>query len=290
MRLLIKYFKTKEYAEMFKSGKLYMNSLSYFWDNGFESQKDVLEGICETIKKDEMGFSTQMKQLINGDTMFRLEAYKYCNLYCFYRIDIMDKLIWNPNTSSIFPDTRFICFPDESMKKFGNYVAIIKDEKQFFDRLLNALDSNWICVAGDVSYSERSGITKPIRNEIIWASQKSFPAKHRLRSNTLKPNSKDCFDKTKQYENQKEWRICLFRNIKDEKPYTLDLGDLSDIVEIIESKEISYYLINKYAPCINGNVPPQFSKFIGNVTRNQFKEKLYEFDEGMGKLITVMGA
>ena len=37
---------------MFASGKLYMNSLSYFWENGFEDQKDMFEGISDTIKKD----------------------------------------------------------------------------------------------------------------------------------------------------------------------------------------------------------------------------------------------
>lgn len=53
MHQLIKFFGKRNYAEQFLQGELYMNSLSYFWDNGFEEQKDLFEGVSETFDKKE---------------------------------------------------------------------------------------------------------------------------------------------------------------------------------------------------------------------------------------------
>lgn len=290
MRQLIKYFSTKEYAEMFVSGKLYMNSLSFFWDNGFEEQRDVFEGISDTINAKKIGIPVNMQQLINGDIMFRLEAYRYCNLYCFYRVDISDTLQWNASTPAIFPDTRAISLPNDLMESFGKYVGVVKDEKQLVQRVLGSIEADWLCVTGDVRYRERSGIKKPIEHGINMVTKDLYPASHWLRKGANRTSSKDCFDKTDYYQEQKEWRICLFRNMKEDKPYILDVGDLSDIVDIVESNRIKEYLADKYAPCLNIDVPPQIEEFKGNVTRKEFKEKLYDYDNGMGRLMLVMGA
>lgn len=69
----------------------------------------------------------------------------------------------------------------------------------------------------------------------------------------------------------------------------MDVGDLSDIVEIIESKKIRKYLLDKYVPCLDVDVPPQYGVFDGNVIRKEFKKKLYEYDGGQGKLMFVIG-
>ena len=290
MRQLIKYFATKDYAEMFREGKLYMNSLSFFWEKGFEEQRDIFEGISDTIDKSKIGFPMDMEQVVSGDIMFRLEAYRYCNLYCFYRVDILDELLWNNSTASVFPDTRAVRLPDKTMESFGEYVGIIKDEKKFLQRVLDALEPEWICVTGDVRYRERKGVIKPISHGIDMATTELYPASHWLRDGANRTSSKDCFDKTKYYEEQKEWRICLFRNKKDDQPYILNVGDLSDIVELVETSKVREYLTDKYAPCLDVDVPPQYSEFIGNVKRREFKERLYEYDGGKGKLMFVIGA
>lgn len=289
MRQLIKYFKTEKYAKMFVSGKLYMNSLSYFWENGFEDQKDMFEGISDTIKKDGIGLPIVWEQIVSGDLMFRLEAYRYCNLYCFYRVDISDETVWNPNTRAVFPDTRFINLPDKSMEQFGEYVGIIRNEKEFIRRLLNALPTDWICVTGDVRYRKRPGVTKTPRHTVEFSTKELYPASHWLRNGANRTRSKDCFDKTIFYEQQKEWRICLFRNLKEDKPYILDVGDLSDIVEIVRANAIGKRLSKIYEPCLPRNVEPQIGVFTGNVTRQEFKNKLYNFDDGMGRLFMVVG-
>lgn len=290
MRQLIKYFSTKKYAEMFKDGKLYMNSLSFFWENGFEEQRDLYEGISDTLDKSKISFPIDVSQIISGDVMFRLEAYRYCNLYCFYRVDISDELFWNAGTTSVFPDTRAIRLPDKSMESFGEYVGIVKNERKFVQRVLAAIDKDWFCVTGDVRYKERKGVLKSISHGMDMASRDLYSASRWLRGGTNRTSAKDCFDKTKDYEEQKEWRICLFRNRKEDTPYILDVGDLSDIVDIIASKEVRKYLIDKYSPCLDAEVLPQYSVFDGNVTRKELKEKLYEYDGGLGRLMFVIGA
>ena len=43
MHLLTRFFSQKNFLDAFISGKLYMNTLNYFWNNGFEEQKDIFE-------------------------------------------------------------------------------------------------------------------------------------------------------------------------------------------------------------------------------------------------------
>ena len=42
MRNLIRFTSKEEYANQFLSGKIYMNTLSFYWSNGFEDQKDFM--------------------------------------------------------------------------------------------------------------------------------------------------------------------------------------------------------------------------------------------------------
>ena len=40
-------FTSGSHAEEFMAGRLYMNSLGFFWNNGFEGQRDMLEGVAQ---------------------------------------------------------------------------------------------------------------------------------------------------------------------------------------------------------------------------------------------------
>lgn len=88
----------------------------------------------------------------------------------------------------------------------------------------------------------------------------------------------DCFFKFKEYEWEKEWRICFFRNTKDTNAYELDVGDLSDIVDIIESSQVNNYLMKKYYPCVGADVLPQYGESVGNMSRIQLRKKMCEYE------------
>lgn len=287
MHQLIKYFGNRDYAEQFLRGELYMNSLAYFWNNGHEDQRDMFEGVSDTFDKKSLGFPVHMRQLIDGDVMFRLDAYRYCNLYCFYRVDIEEGGANSPfGFSGILP-VKGIRLPGKHMEKFGNTVAIIKNEEEFMRRVLNALEKDWLCVAGDVRYRTIEGSPSGMGGYSLWQSDKAYPASDLMRGNG-KTSSKDCFIKTKSYESQKEWRICVFRNVKTDEPYKLKVGDLSDIAELVPASQVNQKLLEMYRPCIPTEVKPQFSGFKGNIRRSEFKEKIYQYDGGMGHFVVTM--
>lgn len=287
MHQLIKFFGKKDYAEQFLKGELYMNSLAYFWDNGFEDQKDLFEGVSETFDKKSIGLSIQWQQIIDGDIMFRLDAYRYCNLCCFFRVDIDENGIGNPfGVPSLVP-VKAIRLPGNEMTEFGDTVAIIKDETEFMNRVMKAIDKDWLCLAGDVRYSKIEGSPTGLGGGSYWQSEKLYPAP-RLQRGNGRTSTKDCFIKTSYYANQREWRICLFRNVKDDNAYKLKIGDLHDIVELVPASQIQKRLMEMYMPCLPADVAPQFSGFKGNIRRNEFKEKMYQFDDAMGHLVLTM--
>jgi len=286
MHQLIKYFSTRDYAEQFICGELYMNSLSYFWDNGFEDQRDLFEGVSETFDKKSIGFPIHMQQIVDGDVMFRLDAYRYCNLYCFYRVDIDEQGITDPTGYKCLMPIKAIRLPGNEMSEFGNTVAIIKNETEFMNRVIKALEKDWMCIAGDVRYHQIEGSKSGKGGKTYWKAKELMPAPKFRRGKVT--STKDCFDKTLFYANQREWRICLFRNVKDDNAYRLKVGDLSDIVELVPVSQIQKRLLEMYKPCLPADVEPQFSGFKGNIRRKDFKEKMYQFDDAMGYIMMTM--
>lgn len=86
---LIRFFEEKEYAEEFLEGNLYMNSLGHFWNLEPAPQKDVAEGVIETISlndyKERYGSTIPDffgEEHILFPIMNRIESFKYCHLLC----------------------------------------------------------------------------------------------------------------------------------------------------------------------------------------------------------------
>ena len=82
--------------------------------------------------------------------------------------------------------------------------------------------------AGDVNYYKD---IKPGVHGMFFNSEASFdfskmpvPIGQKL----------DSFDKTYKYKNQNEWRISLYRGVKEEKAYDLVIGDLHDIAVLTD--------------------------------------------------------
>ena len=104
-----------EYVDSILKGELYLSSLSTFWDfmkgkitsediatgkvtkediqraEAYDklNQQDFSEGIANQVPKnilDEL-IDTPFSQYACHDVRFRIEAYGYCNLLCFFRVD-----------------------------------------------------------------------------------------------------------------------------------------------------------------------------------------------------------
>ena len=211
-------FTRSEYADSYLKGNLYLPSLWRFWDftKGKLRQEDVIAGkvtekeIQDALKMDnnrKMDFSEGiaaqvprdkvpvLKEFFGNhiihDVRFRLSAYKYCNLLCFFRIDAasvacgyMDEdnastLLKSRGKNVSADDIRamtpyrakklvetvsdykhyelnrvnLVQLPEESMDKFGDIVVIIKDEVEFKKRVLSAVEKQGgHCVMGDIRY------------------------------------------------------------------------------------------------------------------------------------------
>lgn len=229
--ILIK-FTSREYIDDFVNGNLFMSSLSKFWDrnNNFEEQKDIFEGVCAvTDIKRNSALPVKWRQLFASDERFRIQAYQYCNLLCFYRVDRDDQ-------NGIVQ-----CIPP-MMEKFGDAVIIIRNKEEFLRRVNNAVErERGICCMGDVRYHELTGVKRNIQGVFV-----SVPGEHSDGAISIESIGRwgkikahyGCLDKFNEYSNQREWRICYLPEKYDTADVRLDVGDLSDIVEV--------YTINEY--------------------------------------------
>ena len=211
-------FTNSQYIDSYLSGKLYFPSLRKFWNftEGKLRQEDIIVGkiteqeIQDTIRMDKnrkMDFSEGiaaqvprdqvpcLKELFGDhiihDVRFRLSAYKYCNLMCFFRVDAASvhlgyvdednasMLLKSKGKNVSAEDIRamkpwrakklvetvsnykhyelnhvnLVQLPAESMNNFGDAVVIIKDEAKFKKRVLSAVETQGgHCVMGDIRY------------------------------------------------------------------------------------------------------------------------------------------
>lgn len=173
-------FTDSKYADSYRSGNLSFSSLYSFWDlrrnkipyekapfaskeellkAANDKQQDFSEGISLEIPSSILAESKDFYPHICNDTIrARIDAYGYCKLLCFYRVDITGSVIQN--------------LPSE-MFNFGNTVIVVKDEKEFEKSVINAIAKRGEdCVLGDVSYHDVW--TKPREHSVTLISEEPF--------------------------------------------------------------------------------------------------------------------
>ena len=222
MHILTRFFSQKKFLDAFISGKLYMNTLNYFWNNGFEEQKDIFEGVvCTVPVKDFNGFPMDFQAAQASDYHFRAEGYKFCNVLCFYKINFL------------LEDGLLHCDLNDDMLKFGEYIAIITNENEFLRRIEAAVKrSHYEVLCGDVHYHLQmlNGKQSKEGPRMYLAVKDQFFKIEELQNRGFNIRKRDCFDKGIEYHNQNEWRVALYRGEQTTDAYELDVGNLSDIV------------------------------------------------------------
>ena len=269
-------FMRKDFAESFLEGNIYMSALGYFWANGFESQQDFNEGTVQMQAPNQSPLPQQLQSVINGSVRYRLEAYKYCNLLCM--------VMHHYNTEKKQVE-RF----DERMRDYGEYAVRVFNLEEFLNRVFDkAKVQGDYCLAGPMNY---------------------------LPFDTVR-NGTDCFDKLLPFSWQKEWRIAYIHNQENlkqlaaedparvyEEPYTLKIGDISDIAEIVSAKDIfdtpqniykGYKVVERIDPMIwpdelkRMGMPKPYqwsaSSYRGWGDRASFQNKVIEIDGGRLRL------
>ncbi|MTI65452.1 MAG: hypothetical protein FH753_02510 [Firmicutes bacterium] len=210
--LLIKVTKRK-YAESFRKGKIYMNSLSVFREienKGDEMTRDIYEGADHVIQSTEFDYLVSPtdknfripSSTIIGGLWRGFEKYSCLKVFCFYdiKLDIQNKLI-HPIDKRIFD--------------FGDTYVLILDIFEFMNRINKELIKN-----DDL-------IEKPsVFRHVEYIDAYNY-------NGSVGP-----FRKCDEFRWQNEFRLCINLKNKNIEPYTLDIGDISDITLIGGIKEM----------------------------------------------------
>lgn len=220
MKSILIRFTNSKYADDYLAGRLSLSPLSDFWNFKRERinqadvdagrvtvadyerakrflemrQDDMQEGVFAQIPCNKLPKSIWdvLQDHILHDARFRIEAYGYCKLLCFYRVDYEDywdyALIDEDNLveiankkgkcvtvdevrrssdfakqliKEVLPvnhllsphQCHIVQLPNKNMDDYGDMVVLIKDEEEFTHRVIEAVKKQGgDCVIGDVRY------------------------------------------------------------------------------------------------------------------------------------------
>lgn len=301
--ILLKFISQKAFVDDFLNGSLYMNSLYYFWNeyplteaalkkdefikNHPEvnpdnvtipidyklspAQADMFEGTIgfdtSSILKKDLG------DYLLSDAILRAVGFQYCNTLCFYRLDY--------NLEGIF-----IHYDIPNMKDFGDYVAIIKDKNDLLRRVNEAAKKEGIdYLCGDVNYKglklEGRDTDVSQKNHIVLKCDALFDlAKFNLKS------KRDCLVKMDRYSWQKEWRIAVYRGVKDTTAYKLEIGNIRDIVKCVPAEDLASTVDKLFR---SGEIKLSDSCYYGNISRKELREKYYQLGDNKAEMFCFMG-
>ena len=211
------------------AGKLYMNRLPYFWEKGFEEQRDIREGISGEIHLESIKtlLPNELQDAVARDVALQMVGYSYCNIFCMSRID----------TKIVEDGALQISIPAD-MSQFGNKAVIITDLDEFFSRVHQAVTRCGFDYVGEnVCYHQPRLFGAPVykKSHIIWKSDVPLSSEYFLNKITYQ---RDVFDKSEKYQSQLEWRLALYRGVKESKEYYLDIGDITDIAKVVDFTEM----------------------------------------------------
>ena len=204
--------------------------------------------------------------------MFRAEGYKYCNIACFYRVDVATFPTQNRNILVHWQDYA-------NMKEFGNFVVIIKDAEDLIRRIDVAMQKNNFkyCV-GDVQYYKD---IEPDIHCMIVQTDESFDIRKLPQGQQF-----DSFYKAYKFANQNEWRISLYRGVKEEKEYNLDIGNLRDIACLTEIRHMPD-VFNRLL--MDGMIKPNWAhKYSGNISRDELRNLFIALGDYQAKLSLIV--
>lgn len=198
-------FTNKKWADLFVKGDIFANSIYNFRNIKDDiGRGDIFEGCYETVNKDDLddnfftaGLSKDLKENIIGNVVFIDEESKFIKVFSLYNLE--NNII------------------DERILEFGDTCVLIKDNKEFFDRIslsLKKFDININHFLKDnVKYYAHDDITQFL----------------------------DPFSKLKNFEWQREFRVIFVPNdnisVFDTLPLKINIGDISDITEVYNAKK-----------------------------------------------------
>ncbi len=299
--ILLKFISKKEYLKDFLDGKLYMNSLYYFWNQGAldEAKKkrvqdlknnpqldpeeyavqitggpgvgqiDLFEGAVNTVASNDTNLPSYIKNHMFMDMFYRSVGMGYCNVLCFHKLDY--ELACNGMVYEYYLG---------NMKEFGEYAVIIDEKAEFLRRVNRAVEKQgFMYLCGTVNYKKPKLNGKNVKeghNIVLKCHEKA----------DIQGGVGDAFVKIDKYAYQREWRIALYRGIKDTKAYTLEIGDTRDIVHWVRSENIEAEIEEMFQRKV---VKHTDDCWYGNVDRKELRKLFYQLGDNKAEMMMVVG-
>ena len=180
-----------------------------------------------------------------------------------------------------------ITWKEPDMKDFGEYAIIIKNPKEFIRRIDTAVSNqNYQYICGDVKYHSMTLNNKTVKIKHSMPLELEEPLKIKDFLQRGKRIDYDAFDKCDSYRNQNEWRIAINNNVADEKPLRINVGDLSDIVETADRRDVSDKIKELF---LNFEIFSMEEGYYGNISRTEMREAFYHLGEDKGNLMVNIG-
>ena len=272
MHTLVKF---TDYAESFINGCLYMNTLHYFWENGFQEQKDICEGVIGSIPPEQIaGFEQYFYSVQGHDLQFQAVGYSFCNVFCMSIIDFLSVPNGFTEMQAVYPP---------NMKKFGEKAVIIDDENEFLRRI-NSVAKNDHYLCGRVNYHtpRLNGKTNYLKHSVMLRTQEAY----KFSDFISKARKYDAFDKSDFYKLQNEWRLCLYRGVKSTEPFCLEIGSIKDIAHIVDTKDFIACIPSLYD---NPKVLDSVEAYYGNTDRHKLRDMFYQLGEYKAWMLSTIG-
>ena len=270
--ILVK-FTNSIHVEQFRSGDLFMHSLKWFWEHGTGQQKDLLEGTIATQTPEDALLPNEIAEAARHDVFYLAAGYQYCNILC---LTYVKPLIGSS------PSMVGYGFPSQ-MDDYGDAAIMITDVPEFCRRVIaSAQASGYKVLCRRVDYHQQLLRGRPKQNStrMTWRAREAIPF-HFSKNYT----KYDSFDKLDKYDGELEWRICLYRGVKDEnEAFTFSIGDLHDITETYKKEDLfSEEAIIAHKELI-GN-PHEIIEEHGNVGREELRELFYDLGDRTAYLV-----
>lgn len=276
MHVLIK-FTSKKFAESFQSGNLYMNSLNYFWNNGFDGQKDILEGVISSTNPQNITeLPSDFKDIIQSDVLYQAVGFSFCHVFCMACIDLIPLM---HISSGLIIDMH----TPSNMQEFGEYAVIIDDETEFLKRINRAFkNQKYLC--GRVNYHSPTLNNQKIDigHHLILKREDAI----NIPNISGKVHQYDAFDKFDKYKSQNEWRICLYDGKPTEEAIQPEIGDIHDISHIVKASDIETEI---YKLKYNKNLYSTSEEYYGNINRKELRKLFYELGNNQAWQIFTIG-
>lgn len=272
---LMRSFSKREWAEGFLSGCLYMNTLGYFWWQGNPEQRDILEGVCASEHPQNLtSFESAFRDAQAYMAKIIPAGYEYCNVCCF-----------SMQRASAMRSNGGIAFKSPSFEmSLGDYYVVVDDPRALIARVSEtARNLGYSVMMGPVEYCSE----KPLRKTSHHITLVGDPVDYEVILPGKTPNlSSDAFCKLEHYSEQMEWRIALYRGVKDVKAFRLNVGDLHDVAHLVlkqdfdeDTKKCSLTPIPWLTP----------AGYVGTVSREELRDLLFRLGDGEVRLLVSVG-